>query len=78
VRITRLESFDVGIPFEAPIVHAMGVSFPLRVRTVIRLHTDEGLTGVGECGPSPLARFTGRGAWPARWTPTSTGTSRSS
>jgi glucarate dehydratase len=61
VRITRLESFDVGVPFEAPIVHAMGVSFPVRVRTVIRLHTDDGLTGVGECGPSPLARFTGRG-----------------
>jgi glucarate dehydratase len=62
VRVTRLESFDVGVPFEAPILHAMGVSFPVRVRTVIRLHTDEGLTGVGECGPSPLARFIGRGA----------------
>jgi glucarate dehydratase len=61
--ITRLESYDVGIPFEAPIVHARGVSFPLRVRTVIRLHTDEGLVGVGECGPSPLVRFTGRGVF---------------
>ena len=61
MRITRLESFDVGIPFEAPILHAMGVSFPLRVRTVICLHTDDGLVGVGECGPSPLARFTDRG-----------------
>ena len=61
MRITRLESFDVGIPFEAPILHAMGVSFPLRVRTVVRLHTDEGLVGLGECGPSPLSRFTGRG-----------------
>ena len=62
MRITKLESFDVGIPFQAPILHAMGVSFPVRVRTVIRLHTDEGLVGVGECGPSPLARFTSRGA----------------
>ena len=51
----------MGIPFEAPILHAMGVSFPLRVRTVIRLHTDDGLVGVGECGPSPLVRFTERG-----------------
>jgi glucarate dehydratase len=61
MKITKLESYDVAIPFEAPIVHAMGVSFPARVRTVIRLHTDEGLVGVGECGPSPLVRFTGRG-----------------
>ena len=63
MRITKLESFDVGIPFEAPILHAMGVSFPMRVRTVIRVHTDEGLIGVGECGPSPLARFTARGVF---------------
>ena len=62
MRITRLESYDVALPFEAPILHAMGVSFPCRVRTVIRLHTDEGLVGLGECGPHPLLRFTGRGA----------------
>ena len=29
---------------------------------MIRLHTDEGLVGLGECGPHPLLRFTGRGA----------------
>jgi glucarate dehydratase len=61
MRITRLESYDVGIPFEAPIVHAYGVSFPCRVRTVIRLHTDEGIVGLGECGPSPLGHFQTRG-----------------
>ncbi len=62
MRITRLESYDVAIPFEAPILHAMGTSFPCRMRTVIRLHTDEGLVGLGECGPSPLARFIARSA----------------
>jgi glucarate dehydratase len=50
MRITRLEAFGVAIPFVAPIFSAYGVSYPARLRTFIRLHTDEGLTGVGEAG----------------------------
>jgi len=50
VRISDLEAFSVGIPFRAPIFSAYGVSYPARLRTFIRLHTDEGVTGVGEAG----------------------------
>jgi len=50
VRISDLEAFSVGIPFRAPIFSAYGVSYPARLRTFIRLHTDEGVTGVGETG----------------------------
>ncbi|MBK9123609.1 MAG: mandelate racemase/muconate lactonizing enzyme family protein [Chloroflexi bacterium] len=54
MKITRLESFTVAVPFKAPILSAFGVSYPARIRTFIRLHTDEGLTGIGETGPSAL------------------------
>ena len=50
MRISDLEAFSVGIPFRAPIFSAYGVSYPARLRTFIRLHTDEGVTGVGEAG----------------------------
>ncbi len=50
MRISDLEAFSVGIPFRAPIFSAYGVSYPARLRTFIRLHTDEGVTGVGETG----------------------------
>lgn len=59
MKITDVEAYSVAIPFTAPILSAMGVSYPARLRTVIRLHTDEGLTGIGECGYSPLATFAG-------------------
>lgn len=57
MRITGLESFTVAIPFRAPILSAFGVSYPARVRTFIRLHTDAGLTGIGETGPSATDYF---------------------
>ena len=52
MRITHLEAFTVAVPFAAPIFSAYGVSYPARVRTFIRVHTDVGLTGVGEAGVS--------------------------
>jgi glucarate dehydratase len=52
MRITNLEAYSVAIPFIAPIFSAYGVSYPARLRTMIRVHTDEGLVGVGEAGVS--------------------------
>ena len=48
MHITNLEAFTVAIPFRAPPLSAFGVSYPARVRTFIRVHTDAGLTGIGE------------------------------
>ena len=57
--ITDLEAFTVAVPFQAPLISAFGISYPARVRTFIRLHTDEGITGVGETGPSAVHPFDG-------------------
>ncbi len=52
MKITGLETYCAAIPFIAPIFSAYGVSYPARLRTFIRVHTDEGLIGVGEAGVS--------------------------
>lgn len=52
MKIADLEAFEVAIPFHAPILSAFGVSYPARIRTFIKVHTDEGLVGLGEAGPS--------------------------
>lgn len=57
MRITDIESFTVAVPFYAPLISAFGISYPARVRTLVRLHTDVGITGLGETGPSPLVYF---------------------
>ncbi|NJL92508.1 MAG: mandelate racemase/muconate lactonizing enzyme family protein [Anaerolineae bacterium] len=54
MHITRLESFTVALPFQAPILSAFGVSYPARIRTLMRVYTDAGLIGLGETGPSAL------------------------
>lgn len=54
MRITDVESFTVAIPFKAPLVSAFGISYPARIRTFIRVHTDAGLVGLGETGPSAV------------------------
>ncbi len=59
MKITGVKAHSVAIPFTAPILSAMGVSYPARMRTIIELHTDEGLSGLGESGYSPLATFKG-------------------
>jgi glucarate dehydratase len=52
MKITGLDAFTVAIPFIAPIFSAYGMSYPARIRTFIRVHTDEGLVGIGEAGVS--------------------------
>ncbi len=59
MKITDIKAYSVGIPFTAPILSAFGVSYPARFRTIIRVFTDEGIVGLGECGYSPLATFEG-------------------
>lgn len=54
MRITNLEAYSVALPFIAPIFSSFGVSYPARLRTFIRLHTDEGQIGVGEAGVSAV------------------------
>ena len=59
MKIVDITAYSVAIPFTAPILSAFGVSYPARMRTIIEVHTDEGLVGLGECGYSPLHTFTG-------------------
>lgn len=54
MKIVDLEAFEVAIPFHAPILSAFGVSYPARIRTFIQVHTDDGLVGAGESGPSAV------------------------
>jgi glucarate dehydratase len=54
MKIVGLDAFEVAIPFSAPILSSFGVSYPARIRTFIRVHTDAGLTGIGEAGPSAV------------------------
>lgn len=58
MRIVDVEAFEVAIPFRAPILSSFGVSYPARVRTFVRVHTDVGLVGLGEFGPSATHPFT--------------------
>lgn len=59
MKITGIQAYSVAIPFTAPIRSSMGVSYPARMRTLIHVHTDEGISGWGECGYNPLGTFTG-------------------
>ncbi|QBI53014.1 mandelate racemase/muconate lactonizing enzyme family protein [Streptomonospora litoralis] len=54
MRIVNVEAFSVAIPFRNPIESAYGVSYPARIRVIVRLTTDEGITGIGETGPSAV------------------------
>lgn len=56
MRIVSVEAFSVAIPFRNAIESAYGVSYPARIRVIVRLTTDEGITGVGETGPSAVHR----------------------
>lgn len=56
MKITKLEAYTVALPFRAPLISAFGISYPARIRTFIRLHTDVGLVGLGETGSSALHR----------------------
>jgi len=66
MRIVDVEAYEVAIPFRAPILSSFGVSYPARVRTFVRVHTDVGLVGHGEAGPSATHPFA-LGAMPKRF-----------
>ena len=58
MKITQVTCTPVHIPMEAPLRWSMGVETGT-TRTIVELHTDEGVTGLGETygGASTAARF---------------------
>jgi glucarate dehydratase len=50
MKITDLKAVTVAIPTEAPLRHSSGVHPGRLQRTIIELHTDEGIVGLGEVG----------------------------
>lgn len=49
-RISSIEIIRLNIPYKEPFVISLGV-IPEATNAVIRIHTDDGLTGTGECAP---------------------------
>lgn len=47
MKITRIEATEVTVPVHAPLRFAYGVHIAV-TRTIIRIHTDEGIVGLGE------------------------------
>jgi glucarate dehydratase len=52
MKIARIEAWAVTVPIEAPLRHSYGVHQAF-TRTVVVLHTDDGLTGLAETAASP-------------------------
>lgn len=52
MKITQVEAFAVTVPIEAPLRHSYGVHQAF-TRTVVRVHTDDGLVGLAETAASP-------------------------
>ncbi len=50
MKITSVSATTVSVPLEAPIRHANGAHWGRFLRTVVRVDTDEGITGWGELG----------------------------
>lgn len=50
MKISRIEIIKLNIPYKEPFVISLGV-IPQATNVVVRIHTDEGLTGTGECAP---------------------------
>ena len=48
--ITDLKATTVAVPLEAPLRHANGSHWGRFVRTLVEVHTDQGLVGWGEMG----------------------------
>lgn len=63
MKIVDIEAYEVAIPFRAPILSSFGVSYPARIRTFVRVHTDDGRIGHGEAGPSAVHPYA-RGSMP--------------
>ncbi|MFO1036676.1 MAG: enolase C-terminal domain-like protein [Geminicoccaceae bacterium] len=65
-RITRIEPTTVRVPLTSALRHANGCHWGCFVRTLIEVHTDEGLVGLGEMGgggESAEATFRSLGAY---------------
>ena len=50
MKITDIRATTVTVPLEAPLRHANGAHWGRFVRTVVEVHTDEGIIGYGEMG----------------------------
>ncbi|MHB1957182.1 MAG: enolase C-terminal domain-like protein [Sulfobacillus sp.] len=50
MKITDIRATTVTVPLEAPLLHANGAHWGRFVRTIVELHTDEGIIGYGEMG----------------------------
>ena len=50
MKITDIKATTVTVPLEAPLRHSAGCHWGRFVRTIVELHTDEGLVGWGEMG----------------------------
>jgi len=50
MKITDIIAHTVTVPLEAPLRHSNGVHWGRFVRTVVEVHTDEGIVGWGEMG----------------------------
>jgi len=48
--ITSVEIIKLNIPYKEPFVISLGI-IPEATNVVVRIHTDQGLTGTGECAP---------------------------
>jgi glucarate dehydratase len=62
MKITSIVATPVSVPLEAPLRHANGCHWGRFVRTIVEVHTDDGLVGLGEMGgggESATAAFKG-------------------
>src|SRR5512138_3228079 len=50
MKITDIKATTVTVPLEAPLRHANGCHWGRFVRTIVEVHTDAGITGLGEMG----------------------------
>lgn len=62
MKITDIRATPVTVPLLAPLRHANGAHWGRFVRTIVEVHTDEGIVGLGEMGgggQSAVAAFEG-------------------
>lgn len=52
MKITKIVAFGVTVPIEAPMRHSYGVHLAF-TRTIVEIHTDEGVVGLSETAASP-------------------------
>lgn len=50
MKITDIVATTVTVPLEAPLRHSNGAHWGRFVRTIVQVHTDEGIVGLGEMG----------------------------